>query len=56
MSRLDALTGQAIWSDDQIGNIHWQSPIVVNGRLYVIDLTSKLRVYQFDGIFRGSFQ
>lgn len=52
---LDALTGEAIWSDDQIGNIHWQSPIVVNGRVYVIDLTSRLWVYRLDGIFRGSF-
>ena len=52
---IDARTGNPIWSDAQLGNIHWQSPIVVNGRLYVIDQTSKLWVYQLDGIFRGSF-
>jgi hypothetical protein len=52
---LDATTGQVIWSDNQIGNVHWQSPIVVNGRIYMIDQTSKLWVYALDGIFRNSF-
>jgi outer membrane protein assembly factor BamB len=52
---LDATTGSPVWSDDEIGSIHWQSPIVVNGRLYVIDQTSKLWVYLLDGVFRGNF-
>jgi hypothetical protein len=52
---LDARTGAAIWADIRIGSIHWQSPIVVNGRLYVIDQTSRLWVYQLDGVFRASF-
>jgi hypothetical protein len=53
---LDARTGALIWSDSRIGTIHWQSPIVVNGRLYIIDQTSKLWVYQLDGIFRSVFE
>jgi PQQ-like domain len=52
---LSATTGSAIWSDGAIGNVHWQSPIVVNGRLYMIDQTSKLWVYLLDGVFRGTF-
>jgi hypothetical protein len=45
----------SIWSDAAIGSIHWQSPIVVNGRLYIVDSTSKLWVYQLDGIFKNGF-
>lgn len=53
---LDAVTGNVIWTDTQIGSVHWQSPIVVNGHLYVIDETSNLWVYQLDGIFRNGLQ
>ena len=53
---LDPVTGNEIWSDSQIGDIHWQSPIVVNGRLYIIDSTSRLWVYKLDGVFRSGFQ
>jgi hypothetical protein len=52
---LDATSGTTVWSTNAIGGIHWQSPIVVNGRLYVFDITSKLWVYALDGVFRGSF-
>jgi hypothetical protein len=52
---LDATTGSTIWSTTEIGGIHWQSPIVVNGRLYVFDVTSKLWVYVLDGVFRSTF-
>ena len=31
------LTGASLWSDTTIGLIHWQSPIVVNGVLYLED-------------------
>ena len=34
---LDPETGERIWSDDSIGTIHWQSPIVVDGRIYTCD-------------------
>jgi hypothetical protein len=52
---LDPVTGTLLWSA-AIGAIHWQSPIVANGRLYIIDNTSKLWAYQLDGVFKGGFQ
>jgi hypothetical protein len=52
----DATTGNVVWTDNQIGGIHWESPIVVNGRLYVFDEFARLWVYQLDGIFRNAFQ
>jgi len=53
---LDAETGNQIWVDNRIGGIHWQSPIVVNGRLYVFDESGLLWTFQLDGIFRGAFE
>ena len=32
---LDPETGDVLWSNNTIGNIHWQSPIVVNDTLYL---------------------
>ncbi|HEX3125654.1 MAG TPA: PQQ-binding-like beta-propeller repeat protein [Rhodanobacteraceae bacterium] len=52
---LDPRTGSLIWNDGSIASLHWQSPIVVNGHLYLIDNTSKLWTYQLDGVFRGKF-
>jgi hypothetical protein len=52
----DPVSGNLLWSDNSIGSIHWQSPIVVNGRLYLVDSTSKLWVYRIDGVFKGGFQ
>jgi len=34
---LNPETGERLWSDSSLGGIHWQSPIVVNGRIYVCD-------------------
>jgi outer membrane protein assembly factor BamB len=34
---IDPETGAPLWSDASLGTIHWQSPIVVNGRIYVCD-------------------
>ena len=42
---LDPATGGLLWSDGGIGGIHWESPIVVNGRLYVTDESARLRAY-----------
>lgn len=42
---LDPATGSLLWSDSSIAGIHWESPIVVNGRLYVTDEGSQLWVY-----------
>jgi outer membrane protein assembly factor BamB len=42
---LDPETGERIWSDNSIGKIHWQSPIVVDGRIYVADNERHLFAY-----------
>ena len=36
------LTGNVLWSSAQIGSLHWQSPILVNGAIYVTDNNAKL--------------
>lgn len=41
---LDAATGNELWHDG-IGGIHWESPIVANGMLYVTDGESELIAY-----------
>jgi hypothetical protein len=43
---LDPVMGTSLWSDASVGTIHWESPIVVNGRLYVTDEAGTLRVYE----------
>jgi outer membrane protein assembly factor BamB len=48
---LDPSTGRRLWSSDRdgvggsIGDIHWESPIVVNGRLYVSDESGVMSAY-----------
>lgn len=48
---LDPLTGHQLWNSTDasaggsIGGIHWQSPIVVNGRLYCADQDGHLTAY-----------
>jgi hypothetical protein len=62
---LDAVTGnsvqsstQSTWLTTSNGGVHWQSPIVVNGMLYLFDNGNPTQVwaYQLDGIFKGGFQ
>jgi outer membrane protein assembly factor BamB len=53
---VDARTGELIWTDTHLGRVHWESPIVVNGRLYVFDEFSHLWAYRLDGVFRGGFE
>lgn len=52
----DALTGASIWTGSALSNVHWQSLIVQNGRIYAIDGASKLVEWQLDGIFRSKFE
>ena len=63
---LDAVTGAEVisdssaWATTLFNDTHWQSPIVVNGRIYVIDgvaptATSQLWVYELDGVFHSKF-
>lgn len=48
---LDAITGKELWSSalpsahGNIGSIHWQSPIVVNGSVYCSDESGNLTAY-----------
>ena len=54
---LDAATGAPIWqSASSLSGVHWQSPIVVNGRLYVIDDGGNLWAFALDGIFKNGLQ
>src|SRR5258708_30865100 len=42
---LDPTTGSELWHDANIGGIHWESPIVVNGVLYITDESGQLSAY-----------
>lgn len=42
---LRATTGQTLWQDDSIGDIHWQSPIIVNDTVYLPDNSGYLTAY-----------
>jgi hypothetical protein len=42
---LDARTGDELWADTRIGDIHWQSPIVVNGAVYMSDLSGTVTAW-----------
>ena len=46
---LDPSTGETLWSDAGIGGIHWQSPIVIDGNVYIEDETGFLTAYSVDG-------
>jgi len=52
---VNALTGVQIWSAT-IGAIKWQSPIVVNGHLYVTDNGAQLWAFALDGVFKAAFE
>jgi outer membrane protein assembly factor BamB len=41
---LDAATGNELWHDS-IGGIHWESPVVANGTLYITDGSGNLTAY-----------
>jgi hypothetical protein len=41
-------TGAQLWNSTSIGNIHWESPIVVDGHLYVTDESGKLWAFAPD--------
>lgn len=47
---VDPATGNRLWSDDEnIGGIHWQSPIMVNGRLFIGDNDGYVTAYWISG-------
>ncbi len=45
IAAFDPTTGQQLWHDLTIGDIHWQSPIVINGVLYLPDQKNKLNAF-----------
>lgn len=45
ISALNAVSGSQLWSDNRIGQIHWESPIVVHGVLYIPDQSGNLTAY-----------
>jgi hypothetical protein len=54
----NAHTGDVLWSSPAIGPLHWQSPIVVDGAVYVTDNNSKLWKFALplgDTIFDDGF-
>ncbi|GAC1322850.1 MAG: hypothetical protein NVSMB22_10030 [Chloroflexota bacterium] len=42
---LNPTTGQQLWHDGTIGGIHWESPVVANGVLYITDESATLHAY-----------
>jgi hypothetical protein len=60
---LDAATGTSLstgssWAATSFSSQHWQSPIIVNGRLYLVNnaTPAQLWVFKLDGAFRSGFE
>jgi hypothetical protein len=49
IAALDPTTGTTLWSDTGIGSIHWESPILANGVLYITDESQMLTAYAPEG-------
>ena len=45
ISALNPTTGSLFWSNSQAGGIHWQSPVVANGVLYLEDQSGNLTAF-----------
>jgi len=45
---LDPLTGAELWRDSTIGQIHWQTPAIVNGVVYIGDNARELTAYSIN--------
>jgi len=60
VSGAELVSDSSTWSTTLFNDTHWQSPIIVNGRIYAVDGVnptpeSQLWVYELDGVFSGSF-
>jgi hypothetical protein len=55
----DPLSGDTLWASEHIASPHWQSPIVVDGAVYVMDNSGKLWAFGLaqlpDDIFANGF-
>ena len=49
---LRARTGEVLWQDNSIGDIHWQSPIVVHDTIYLGDNLNSITAYSLPSIPR----
>jgi outer membrane protein assembly factor BamB len=49
---LDPASGQQLWNSSAtpIGGVHWESPVVVNGVLYITDESAKLTAFSLGGV------
>jgi hypothetical protein len=45
ISALSPTSGNLLWSSSQVGGIHWQSPIVANGVVYLEDQNGNLTAF-----------
>ncbi len=52
-------TGDVLWSSETIGSLHWNSPIVVDGKIFIIDRDRTLWAFglanQPDEIYKNGF-
>jgi hypothetical protein len=46
MQAVNPVTGDVLWQDRQIANVHWQSPTVINGNVYILDEGGYLAIYK----------
>jgi len=57
LNALDPVTGSVLWSNASVGGVHWQSPIVVNGKVFVTDESSRFWAFGVPkdlGLYRPS--
>ena len=45
LSALDPATGNTLWTTTQIAGVHWESPVVANGVLYMTDESARLTAF-----------
>lgn len=51
----DPLTGNVLGTSRPIGGVHWQSPILVDGTIYITDNNAQLWRFGLDRIFEDGF-
>lgn len=52
---MDPRTGIVLWTSEYLPGLHWQSPIVVDGRVYLGDEQAQLWAFSLDQIYRDGF-
>jgi hypothetical protein len=52
---LNPTTGSQLWHSSQIGGIHWESPIVTNGVLYIPDYNSHITAFSLPGALQRQY-